>query len=88
MITIYRADNGKLFTDPKGRFYIDSDLLKEKAVAVRTEAVLNRIARVLGYPSFDSLRTFTRCMGVTEDTLDAWILSGVIAEKLNRLVKE
>lgn len=85
MITIYSADSGRLYTDPKKRAYIDSDLLKEKAVILRTEAVLNRIAILLGFRSFDSLRSHTRCCGVTEDVLMNWILSGEIADRLNRL---
>lgn len=77
MIMIYSADAaGRLYTDPKQRAYIDADLLQEKATFTRTAAVLDRIAAVLGYPSFDALRTYTRCTGVTEDTLMSWILSG------------
>lgn len=85
MITIYSTSAGKLFTDPKCRAYIDADLLKEKAVAVRIGVTLDRIARILGYPDFDSLRTFTRCNGVTEETLMSWILTGKIADNLHYL---
>lgn len=85
MITIYSVSGEKLFTDRKEHFYIDADLLQEKAVAIRTQTILDRIARVLGYPDFDSLRTHTHSRGVTEETLMSWILSGQITTALNYL---
>ena len=85
MITIYSTTAGKLFTDPKQRAYIDAELLQEKAIAVRTAAVLDRIAAILGYQSFDALDTYARCNGVTRDVLIRWILSGEISAALNRL---
>lgn len=86
MIMIYSTDsNGRLFTDPKQHFYVDADLLREKAVALRTVAVLNQIAARLGYPSFDALDTFARCRGVTHDSLMRWILSGTVAENVSHL---
>lgn len=83
MITIYSVSGEKLFTDRKEHFYIDADLLKEKAIAVRTDAILNRIAQLLGFPTMDALRTHTRSRGVTEENLMNWILSGQIADNLN-----
>ena len=83
MIMIYSADaDGRLFTDPKQRAYIDAELLRKKATATRIAAVLDRIARALGFPCFDSLDTFARCRGVTHDLLMSWILSGTVAENL------
>ena len=85
MITIYSTSEGKLFTDRKEHFYIDAELLKEKAIAVKTAAILNRIAQTLGFQSMDSLRTYTRCKGVTEELLMDWILSGKIADALHAI---
>lgn len=85
MITIYSTADGKLFTDPKERAYIDAELLFEKKIAVKREAILNEIAQTLGYTSIDALRTFTRCHGVTESTLIDWILTDAIADNLKRL---
>ena len=85
MITIYSVSGEKLFTDRKEHFYIDADLLNEKAVAVRTDAILNRIAQLLGFPTMDALRTNTRSRGVTEETLMNWILSGQITTVMNHL---
>lgn len=86
MITIYSVDDaGRLFTDPKQRAYIDASLLQEKAVAVKTAAVLDRIARVLGFDSFGYLDSFTRCRGITTDVLLDLITSGKIADVLRTL---
>lgn len=82
MITIYSVDSeGRLFTDPLRRFYVDASLLQEK----KTAYIMEQIARTLGFRSFDDLRTMTRCRGVTEDVLMAWILSGKIADRLRTL---
>lgn len=85
MITIYSTSEGKLFTDRKEHFYIDAELLMEKAIAVKTATILNRIAQALGFQSMDSLRTYTRCKGVTEEVLMDWILSGKIADALHAI---
>lgn len=86
MITIYSVDStGRLFTDPKQHFYIDASLLREKAAAVKTVAVLDAIARVFGYRSFASLDAFTRCRGITQDVLLDLIISGKLADVLRRL---
>lgn len=86
MITIYSADaEGRLYTDPKQHYYIDADLLREKARLVRTEYLLNQIAKRLDYKSFDSLDTFLRCSGVTAETRDSWILSGTLAQNASRI---
>ena len=83
MITIYSVDAaGRLFTDRKQRAYIDADLLREKATAAKTAAVLDNIARVLGYGSFAALDTFARCSGMTHDVLLDLIISGKIADAL------
>lgn len=88
MITIYSVDSdGRLFTDPKQRAYIDASLLQEKATAVKTAAVLDAIARVFGYRSFASLDAFTRCCGITQDVLMDLIISGKLADVLRRLSK-
>ena len=86
MIIIYSTDtSGNLYTDPKQRAYITPEMLQEKALAVKISATLDNIARAIGYNSFDSLRTFTRCCGVTEDTLQSWIMSGNIIKYLSIL---
>ncbi len=86
MIVIYSTDtSGNLYTDPKQRAYITPGMLQEKALAVKISATLDNIARAIGYNSFDSLRTYTRCRGVTEDTLQSWILSGNIIKYLSTL---
>jgi len=83
MITIYSADAaGRLFTDPKQHFYVDADLLREKAVALRSAVILDQIARCLGFPTFNALRTTAVTRGITEPTLMRWILSGTIAENM------
>ena len=83
MITIYSADAaGRLFTDPKQHFYVDADLLREKAVALRSAVILDQIARCLGFPTFDALRTSAVTRGITEPTLMRWILFGTIAENM------
>lgn len=83
MITIYSADSaGRLFTDPKKHFFIDADLLRERATILRTRAVLNRIAQILGYDSYESLSTSAVCRGITADVLMKWILSGTIADNM------
>ena len=62
MIKIYSTDaEGRLFTDSKQHFYIDAELLREKARITRTEYLLNQIANRLGYRSFEELDTFLRC---------------------------
>lgn len=83
MITIYSVDSeGRLFTDEKQHFYIDSKLLREKAAAVRTEYLLNRIAKAVGYKDFSSLDAYLRCSGITASTLESWILSGKLIENI------
>ena len=83
MITIYSTDSeGKLFTDPKQHFYIDTELLQEKAYYLRRQYLLDQIAECIGYPDFNSLETTTRCRGVTKETMDAWITSGDLAKNL------
>ena len=83
MITIYSVDSkGRLYTDQKQHFYVDADLLREKAVALRSAVILDQIARCLGFPTFDALRTTAVCRGVTEPTLMNWILSGTITENM------
>ena len=82
MITIYSVDSeGRLFTDPLSRFYVDASLLQEK----KTAYVMEQIAWKLGFDSFNSLRCMTRSFGVTEDIMMDWILSGQIADKLRTL---
>ena len=77
MIRIYSVDsNGKLFTDEKQHFYIDSELLHEKSVVLRTWYTLNQIAIRLGWQSYNELSTFARCTGITESVLINWIISG------------
>lgn len=86
MITIYSADNaGRLFTDEKKHFFVDGELLREKATACRIAYTLDRIAILLGYKSFSDLETHTRCAGVTRSVLLAWIYSGTIADKLRHI---
>lgn len=83
MITIYSVDaEGRLFTDPKQRAYIDADLLREKAVAVKTAAVLDRIARHLGYRSFDIMHTCLSCCGLAYEDMMRLIYTGKIVEML------
>lgn len=85
MIMIYSAnpETGALFTDEKKHFYIDTELLQEKALALRTNYLLDRIAKTVGFTGFDELDTYLRCSGVTADVLDSWIMSGTLAENLN-----
>ena len=86
MITIYSTDGDRLYTDPKQRFYIDAELLREKARLTRTEYLLNQIAQRLGYKSFSELDTFLSCSGVTADVLESWILSGNIVQSFTSMV--
>lgn len=88
MIKIYSADaeTGKLFTDEKQRFYLDAQLLRERRIAIRTEYLLDRIAKALGYKSHDEMMTSIRCSGVTQDTLDAWITSGKLIKNLKHMI--
>ena len=86
MITIYSADNaGRLFTDEKKHFYIDGELLREKAISSRIACTIDRLSVLLGYKSFSDLETFARCAGVTRSVLLAWIESGTIADKLRHI---
>ena len=85
MITIYSTDGEKLFTDPKRRAYIDADLLTDRAYYTRQRYLLDQIAVVLGFDSFDSLRTSMVAQGVTDTVLMNWILSGRIAEFITRI---
>ena len=83
MITIYSVDaDGRLFTDPKQHFYVDAEVLRKKATLLRTYAVLDQIARRLGYRSFDSLRTSAITRGITDAVLLRWILAGTAANNL------
>lgn len=88
MITIYlvNPETGALYTDEKQHFYIDADLLREKAIAIKTAHLLDRIAKIAGYESFDSMSTCLRCSGVTADVLDSWIMSGKLAESLKAII--
>lgn len=85
MITIYSTDGVKLFTDPKEHYYVDADLLTERAYYTRRNALLNQLAEVLGFRSYDDLVTFTRARGVTHETLTHWIRSGSIADNIQYL---
>lgn len=83
MITIYSTDTeGRLYTDPKQHFFIDAPLLRERAVILRTRAILNQIAQLLGYDTYSSLCSSAVCHGVTEPVLMDWILSGTIADNM------
>lgn len=83
MITIYSTDSeGRLFTDPKQHFFLDSQLLREKAYYLRRQHLLDEIAKRLGYKDSGSMIAFLRCSGVTADVLEAWIDSGNLAQKL------
>lgn len=85
MIIIHSVDsNGRLFTDKKQHFYIDADLLRERAAGIRERFLLDKIAVVLGWTSFDELDTFSRCNGATRDVLMYWILSGTVPPFLRR----
>lgn len=85
MIMIYSVDSdGRLFTDPKQHFYIDADLLRERAAIRKEQAILDRIAAILGWPDFDSLDTYGRCSGIAPDTLMDWIRTGTVASNLGR----
>lgn len=88
MITIYSVnpETGALYTDEKQRFYIDADLLREKAIAIKTMHLLDRIANIAGYKSFDSMNTCLRASGVTADVLNSWIASGKLAENLKAII--
>ena len=83
MITIYSVDTeGRLFTDPKQRFYIDAALLQEKATAKKIQATLDRIASLVGYKNGDELTTFLACSGFNVSEL---IISGNLANVLAKL---
>ena len=85
MIIIHSVDsNGRLFTDKKQHFYIDADLLRERAAGIRERFLLDKIASVLGWSSFDELDTFARCNGATRDVLMYWIISGTVPAFLRR----
>ena len=74
MITIYSVDTeGRLFTDPKQHYYIDSALLQEKATAKKIQATLDQIASRVGFTSGDELTCYLSCSGFNVDDL---ILSG------------
>ena len=86
MITIYSTDSeGRLFTDPKQHYYIDSKLLQEKAYYTRRQRLLDQIAECLGYKDYDGLDTYLRCSGVSPETIDKLISSGNIIENLKPL---
>jgi hypothetical protein len=84
MIRIFSADpeTGKLFTDEKKHFFIDSELLKEKALSLRTRHMLDKIAKSAGWTGADDMLSYLRCSGVTSETFDYWLLSGTLAENL------
>ena len=85
MTTIYSTDSeGRLFTDRKQHFYIDSQLIRERSYYIRRQYLLDQVAKLLGYDGFDSLETYLRCSGVTADVLDSWISSGKLVENLVR----
>lgn len=87
MITIYSVnpETGALYTDEKQRFYIDAELLRERAIAIKTMHLLDRIASIAGYGSRESMITSLRCSGVTADVLDSWIMTGKLTELLEKL---
>ena len=83
MITIYSVDTeGRLFTDPKQHYYIDSVLLHEKATAKKIQSTLDKIASLLGYNTGDELTTYLTCSGFDVDSL---ISSGNLANVLTRI---
>lgn len=77
MTIIYSVDSaGRLYTDRNQHFYVDSDLLRERAAAKRTAHLLDQISIRLGYRSFDDLDVSARCAGVSSAVLMSWILAG------------
>ncbi len=83
MITIYSVDTeGRLFTDPKQRFFIDAQLLQEKATAKKIQTTLNKIAARFGYKSGDELTTYLACTGYNVDDL---IRSGNLVTVLTKV---
>ena len=83
MITIYSTDaEGRLFTDPQQRFFIDAELLQEKKTALRIQALLDQIAVRVGYKSGDELTTSLTCFGYEVDKL---IRSGNLAQVLAKI---
>lgn len=82
MITIYSVDTeGRLFTDPKQHFFVDAELLQEKATALKIQATLDKIAALVGFKSGDELTTYLACSGYVVNEL---ILSGNLADVLAR----
>jgi len=87
MITIYSVnpETGALYTDKKQHFYIDADLLRERAIAIKTTHLLGRVAKIAGYGSRENMMTSLRCSGVTADVLESWIMTGKLTELLEKL---
>lgn len=87
MINIYSADpeNGILYTDEKQHYYIDGELLREKAMEIRTKYLLDEIAKAAGFAGYPEMDTFLRCSGITRETFDSWVASGTMAKNLNLL---
>jgi len=83
MITIYSVDTeGRLFTDPKQHFFVDAELLQEKATAKKIQSTMDQIAARFGYKSGDSLVTYLACSGYDVDGL---IRSGNLVPVLTRI---
>jgi hypothetical protein len=74
MIMIYSTKDGRLYTDEKQHFYLDEELLREKALATRTEYLLNQIARTIGFKDYSEMVVSFLAQGVTEEVLKGWIL--------------
>lgn len=81
MIIIHSVDHdGRLFTGEKQHFYIDADLLRERAAGIRERFLLDKIAAVLGWSSFDSLALSALTMGTTRSVLVSCIVNGNVPE--------
>ena len=85
MIRIYSTADGKLFTDPKQHFYIDADLLREKAYLIKRRYLLDQIAQCVGYRNYSDLDTFLVSRGITFRVRKEMIASGRVAELLKTL---
>jgi len=82
MITIYSVDKeGRLFTDPKQHYFIDAELLQEKATAKKIQYTLDQIAARIGFKSGDELTAYLSCSGYNVEEL---ILSGYLAAALTK----
>ena len=82
MITIYSVDtDGRLFTDPKQHFFIDAELLQEKATSKKIQSTLDQIAARVGFKNGDELTTYLACSGYVVNDL---ILSGNLVSALTK----